>query len=210
MDRWNDDVRLVSWDVDGTLYSVEKMKLRLVARLSLETVTGRGRAARKQLELLKRLRKTIDQARQAGGVLDHDMIVSYQSLVATEKRWYPEAIRKTGLRPGVVEFVKFLQARGIQQVVYSDYEADYKLAALGLTELLGKIYVGVRLGYVKPNPKVLEQIAHDYGLTTGMVLHIGDRVEADERAATKAGCKSLIFGKDFNDFRSLLAELQHN
>ena len=203
---WTDQVRLVSWDVDGTLYSVEKMKLRLFARLVALTLTGGGRKASQDLKVLKLRRQLIDQARVAGGVLDGTVIG--ESQVETEKRWYFEAIRKTGPRPGLVEVVEFLHAQSIEQVVYSDYESEYKLDALGLTNLFQKIYVGERLGYAKPNPKVLELIASDFGLTTGQILHIGDRVDADELAATSAGCKSLIFGRDFRDFRSLLRQQQ--
>jgi FMN phosphatase YigB (HAD superfamily) len=92
--------------------------------------------------------------------------------------------------------------------VLSDYEAAYKLDSLGLTDQFASIYVGVRLGFVKPSPFGFHRAAADYEIPTASLLHIGDRIDRDHAAARAAGCQCLILGRDFRTFDALLDRLR--
>jgi HAD superfamily hydrolase (TIGR01549 family) len=87
--------------------------------------------------------------------------------------------------------------------VLSDRDAAYKLDALGLQNIFTSVYVGEALGFVKPHPELFKRIASDFEVPTSSILHIGDRSETDERAAQAAGCRSLIFGRDFMSFHDI-------
>src|SRR5687768_8241131 len=183
-----DRIKLVSWDVDGTLYSIGQMKGRVMGMFLREVGNGRGLAAKKELEALSHYRKTIDAARVAGGTLSRtpEQQQARELLFSVEKRWYGPAIQNTGTRPGLNDLLTFLAARNLPQVVISDYDAQYKLEALGLQDRFASIYVGESLGFVKPGPKVFHRVAADFEIPTASILHIGDRAERDEAAALAA------------------------
>jgi HAD superfamily hydrolase (TIGR01549 family) len=202
--------KLVSWDVDGTLYSIRRMKWRLLAAFLREAAGGAGSAAHRDLLTLKNYRKKIDAARLTGGLLDLDEGESdaRKTLFSLERRWYGPAIKGAGPRNGVEQVLSFLAARSIPQVVISDYESNYKLAALRLEDYFASSYVGERWGFVKPSPVLFQRAAADYDIQPVDLLHIGDRVDRDEKAARAAGCQCLILGRDFANFDELLEQLE--
>jgi len=202
-------IKLVSWDLDGTLYSIKRLKWHLMRMFLREIARGQGQTARKELAALRRYRERIDDARLAGGSLAEFFLSQNcrEVLLEVEKRWYGPALQKTGPRAGVVNVISFLAARDIPQVVLSDYESPYKLDCLGLAGRFASIYVGERLGFVKPGPEAFQRAADDFKVSTSSLLHIGDRADRDEAGARAAGCQSLILGRDFRSFDSLLASL---
>jgi len=185
------------------------MKWHVIGRFLREVARGRGLVARTELSALRRYRDTINVARSTGGALDESPQNqnSRDLLLSVERHWYAPAIQKTGPRAGVTNLLSFLGARNIPQVVISDYEAEYKLESLGLDGRFASIYVGERLGFVKPSPKVFQNVAADFGIPTATLVHIGDRVDRDEAGALAAGCQCLILGRDFRSFGSLLEHL---
>jgi phosphoglycolate phosphatase/putative hydrolase of the HAD superfamily len=203
-------IKLVSFDIDGTLYSIRRMKWHVLGMFLREAVRGRGLAARRELAALSGYQAAIDVARLAGGTLDETLQKhhSRERLLSVERRWYGPAIQKTGTRAGVTNLLSFLATRDIPQVVVSDYEAAYKLEALGLDGRFTSIYVGESLGFAKPSPRVFERVAADFEIPTASILHIGDRVERDYAGALAAGCQCLILGRDFRSFGSLLEHLR--
>lgn len=203
-------IKLVSLDIDGTLYSIRGMKWHLLGMFLREVARGRGLAARRELTALRGYRAAIDVARLTGGALDETLQKQHsrERLLRVEKRWYGPAIQKTGTRADVINLLSFLAARDIPQVVISDYEAEYKLEALGLDGRFTSIYVGESLGFVKPSPRVFQRVAADFEIPTASLLHIGDRVDRDHTGALAAGCQCLILGRDFRSFGSLLEHLR--
>src|SRR5258705_669006 len=170
-------IRLVSWDIDGTRYSIRRMKWPLLRMFTSEAVPGRALLAGKELSALRGYQSRINAARAAGGALAESFLKenSRDVLLEIEKRWYGGAIQKTGPRSGVTSVISFLASRDIPQVVVSDYEAEYKLQSLGLAGRFASIYVGERLGFVKPSPLGFQRVAVDYQISTPSLLHIGDR-----------------------------------
>jgi HAD superfamily hydrolase (TIGR01549 family) len=200
-----DEISLVTWDVDGTLYSLRRMKWFVLAKYLKETLKGNRALAQEELSALRRYAEMINCTRTEGGVLapdfrDDDLD---SNLVEQATRRYVEAIGKAGPRSGVKEVLISLRNRGLPQVVFSDYEAESKLKALELADYFDGVYAGERLGFVKPHPALLKRIAADFSVRIDSVLHIGDRVDRDEAAARAAGCRCLILGRDFGSFESL-------
>jgi HAD superfamily hydrolase (TIGR01549 family) len=185
------------------------MKWHLLGMFLTETGMGRVAIACKELAALKRHRAEINGFRAVGGALPASLKQNRQeTLVEIEKRWYGRAIQKSGLRAGVTDLISFLEARDISQVVISDFEAAYKLEALGLQGRFRSTYVGERLGSVKPSPVGFQRAAADFGVATADLLHLGDREDRDDAAARAAGCKCLILGRDFRSFDALLEKFQ--
>ena len=202
-------IKVVSWDVDGTLYSLGRMKWQLTCLFMREVGYGRGLAACKELAALRRYRAKIDAARPAGGALGVELQETCRpALLNVEQHWYGRAIRQTGPRAGVTELLTFFSERDIPQVTFSDYQAEYKLESLGLADRFASTYAGECLGFVKPSPVGFERIATDFGIPTDGLLHIGDRADMDGAGASAAGCRCLILGRDFRSFDALLREFQ--
>ncbi|HWN11171.1 MAG TPA: HAD family hydrolase [Pyrinomonadaceae bacterium] len=203
-------IKLVSWDVDGTLYSIRRMKWHVMRRFLVEMIRGRGLKARKELSALQSYRDRVNDARSSGGALNKFFVDqnSREDLLEIEKRWYGPAIQKTGPREGVANVMSFLGERGFLQVVISDYEAAYKLESLGLADRFAAIYVGERLGFVKPSPVGFQRAVADFQTSTTRLVHIGDRADRDDAGARAAGCQCLILGRDFRSFAELLDLLQ--
>lgn len=203
-------IKLVSWDIDGTLYSIRHMKWHLMRMFLSEITRGQGLAARKELAALRRYRERINEARLGGGALAEFFLMQNcrEVLLEMEKRWYGPALQKTGPRAGVANVISFLASRDIPQVVLSDYEAEYKLDSLGLADRFASIYVGERLGFVKPSPVGFQRAADDFEVSTASFLHIGDQADRDDAGARAAGCQCFILGRDFRSFDTLLVSLR--
>ena len=186
------------------------MKWHLLRMFWREVARGRGTAARQELVALKTYRAMIDVARSKGGQLIETPPEqkARDRLLSIERRWYGPAIQKTGPRTGITDVLSFLATRNVLLVVISDYEAQYKLEALGLDGRFASVYVGERLAFLKPSPKVFQRVAADFQIPAVSILHIGDRVERDEAAALAAGCQCLILGRDFRSFDDLLEKLR--
>ena len=106
--------------------------------------------------------------------------------------------------------LRHFQGRVRAQVILTDYESDYKLQGLGLEEYFDAVYVGERMGFLKPSPAPFARVLEDFGLAPECMLHIGDRVDTDGAGAGAAGCPSIILRKDFRSFGELYTMLARN
>ena len=201
-----DSIQVVSWDVDGTLYSTRRAAWHAGMRALGSTVRRRRLDPLRELAELRELWRRVERARfdahnpvgvHAGSRRRRDL----------ESRWWAPAIAASGPRPGVEALLGHFQGRVRAQVILTDYEADDKLRGLGLQEYFGAVYVGERMGFFKPNPAAFERILEDFDLAPECMLHIGDRVDTDGAGAAAAGCRSLILRKDFRSFGELYTML---
>ena len=76
--------------------------------------------------------------------------------------------------------------------IFSDYPADAKLAALGLSADLVISARDDRVRILKPHPRGLQVLLAEAGVKPQSALLIGDRLEPDGFAAQRAGLRALI------------------
>ena len=112
-----DSIRVVSWDVDGTLYNIRRMKEQGGAILLASIFRGEFISGCREIRALFRFRDRMREIRQAGG--DYSvkpdphlrcLLLEYSS------RWWAPATARTGLLKGVSEMIAALSERGIRQV----------------------------------------------------------------------------------------------
>ena len=203
-----DSIRVVSWDVDGTLYNIRRMKEQGVAILLASIFRGEFVSGCREIRALFRFRDRMREIRQAGG--DYSvkpdphlrcLLLEYSS------RWWAPATARVGLLKGVSEMIAALSERGIRQVVLSDYHSDAKLRVLGVHDAFEKVYAAEKIGYLKPSRAVFQHVFDDLGIEPHELVHIGDREDTDGIGARGSGATGLIIGQDFSDFRSLVKTL---
>jgi len=199
----------VSWDVDGTLYSLPRLvrEVKRFARRRLLSV--RFLPALWQLSRLRGFLKDMERVRrERGGVLrPEDRVADRDVLLRLEQHWYGPGLETVGPWDGVVDLLDLFAAQGLRQVVVSDYEARYKLEALGLADRFETRFSGGELGHLKPSPELFRAVVRQLGVAPDRLLHLGDRPESDGLAASRAGCRAHIFDRGFSTPRELHTEL---
>ena len=201
-------IKVVSWDVDGTLYSMPRLRI-MIALLATTRMTRGWREARDvraELSELQKVRKYISTIRSNGGVLSNlGPLSDRDRITRIERRWYGEAIRRIGVTQLAMSLIERIARAGVQQVIASDFYSDYKIKALGLEGKFSRIYAGEAMGFVKPNANMFRIISESLGIDPSHILHIGDMQERDGVAASGAGFQVAIIGKD-NEFLTQYAE----
>jgi HAD superfamily hydrolase (TIGR01509 family) len=199
---------VISWDVDGTLYSLSAMVSKLAWLGAKRLLNSEVRRTAREFVALHRFRLQMADIRAVGGALPaatpHERA---SDRLQIEQRWYGEAIRRVGLRNGVRETLNRFRQAGLVQVAVSDYDCSYKLSALRLEGAFDHVYAGERLGYLKPSPDLFTTVTDQLRIKPTHLLHIGDRRDRDGVAASAAGCNVLILGEDFRSYPDLLANI---
>lgn len=199
-------VAAVSFDLDGTLYSTQGLRRRVVGE-ALRQSLGRGRRAPfADLGTLRRSYRRAEAARRRGGRLDDGWAASKAARLAAESRLLLPVLRRLGPAPGVLPLLETLRRRVDRLVVVSDYEPGAKLEALGLDGRFDRCCAAEEAGRLKPDPAVFRRALADLGIAPEALLHLGDRADTDRAAAEAAGCRALIRGRDFESFARLAAD----
>lgn len=194
-------VRLVVFDVDGTLYDQVRLRMWVLRDLLLDAAQQRSAESIKVLRAYRRLREWMaDQE-----VANFEPVLVNETARRTGRS--PERVRaivdtwieKRPLRYlascrylGVAELFAGLRRKAKLVGVLSDYPADAKLAALGLKADY-VVYAGnPSVGVLKPNPRGLAVLMRAAGVDAQATVLIGDRIERDGVAARRIGAWPLI------------------
>ena len=201
-------IQAVSWDLDGTLYSLKKLR-KVFRNIALKRLfTGRVISGVRDARMLRHHYLTMAEARARGGDISGiEFPWTAEEYEAVVSRWYVECIRQCGPHEGLDAVMNIFIERGYRQVVVSDLRIGDKLSALAIEDLFEKSYAGEDLGFIKPSNLLFQHVAQDMNIAPETLLHIGDRDDTDGDAARAVGCQVLILGKDFDDYASLLAKI---
>jgi len=214
-------VKAVIFDVDGTLYSQEKLRPKMLVALLTYYALRPWRF--RELLLLQRFRTEREKRPGAAGPdlenAQYDWCVPNGHLPTSTIRkvvdqWifrYPLRYLPTCTYPGTQSFFKALQRQNIKIAIYSDYQAHAKLAAMGLPADLIVSSLDPEVDHLKPAPHGLLYVARKLGLPVSDCLFIGDRPELDGLCAEQAGMPFLLVEKlpvgQFNFYQQLEASL---
>ena len=205
-----ESVKVVSWDLDGTLYALEPVVKAFKRHILRDLFSWRIWATlRAGFSLWRRL-STMRKVRDRGGVEGLPKPADETNVKLRMAQWHSDAVSDVGAQPGLTALIKAIQDAGRRQIVITDYEAGGKLDALKLPITFERVYEGEVLGAIKPSPQLFKTILNDLDIEPHALLHIGDRDESDGVAARSAGCQVLILGKDFESYVDLREKLLHN
>jgi phosphoglycolate phosphatase/putative hydrolase of the HAD superfamily len=202
-------VKVVIFDVDGTLYDQHKLQNYMLKELLRYYITHplhlidlkilydfRREREKHVFDVVNDIEnKQYNWAAKASGV-------SIEKARCVVQKW----IFKIPLRyirycryPGVLEFFDSLRLRGIKTAIFSDYPAEEKIDALGLCSHCVVCASDRYVDRFKPNPKGLNVIAETMGIPVENCLFIGDRDDRDGECARKVGMQYMIVGRKHCD-----------
>jgi putative hydrolase of the HAD superfamily len=196
-----DGVRLVVFDVDGTLYRQRPLRLRMARDLLLHTLTRLDLRTLAVLRRFRHLREALGEARvesfaerliaetAAGSGCTPDEVRAIVS------RWidrHPLPYLPRSRYAGLPALFAGLRRHGKAIGVLSDYPAAAKLAALELAADHVVTADDPGIGVLKPHPKGLAALIERARATPAMTLMIGDRAERDGLVARQVGARVLL------------------
>lgn len=190
---------LYVFDVDGTLYYQNKLRLIMGKRLLMYYLLHPLKF--KDLIIIKNFRSLRENAKDTNGLFDitaKKCNVSVSRVNEVIKKWiYENPIDAliASKDDTLLAIIDKLKANGKTVAIWSDYEADDKLKALKLSRDYVYTAEQERVGELKPSPKGLNLIMSDLNVPKDKTIMIGDRMVKDGEAAKKAGCDYLILSK---------------
>ncbi len=194
-------IRLVVFDVDGTLYDQRALRLRMLGEMLAVALRDRDIQFIRILSAYRRIREALGDSLQDdfGQVLTRRTAAhvgcSEEQVLATAGEWLERRPLRYLARcryPGLPELFRALRQQGKKIGVFSDYPAREKLAALGLDADLIVCATDADIGVLKPQSKGLQVLLERANVPASMTLMIGDRPERDGLAAQGANVAALI------------------
>ncbi len=193
------------FDVDGTLYSQRKMRLKMALSLLFFYLFRFWRL--KELLLLKAFRKVREKEEFRTENFESQLFAACQKVdIDTSKgkaiieNWMfkkPLEIIKSCSFENLISFIEQVQKQGKQIIIYSDYPAFEKLEALGIKASSIFTPEAEEIGELKPSKKAMSFIMSTISKQKENILYIGDR---DEKDGTSAALAEI----DYCDIRKFL------
>jgi HAD superfamily hydrolase (TIGR01549 family) len=197
-DDWR-DIRLVAFDVDGTLYRQRPLRLRMGRDMVIHTIAKCDRNTISVVSTYRRIRERL----AAEEVVEFERVLIAETAMATSmspervhaivSEWIetrPLRYLRSCLFSGVPQLFAGLQRAGKKIGIFSDYPAMEKLAAMGLTA--HHVIAASDVGLLKPHARGLQTLMATACATAHETLFIGDRADRDGAAGRRAGVRILI------------------
>lgn len=196
-----DGVRLVVFDVDGTLYRQRPLRIRMARDLALHALTRLDLRTLAVLRRFRHLREALGEARVEGFA---DRLVAETAAAsgctpgevrAIVSRWidrHPLPYLRGSRYAGLTDLFAGLRRHGKAIGVLSDYPAAAKLAALELAADHIVTADDPDIGVLKPHPRGLAMLIERAHATPATTLMIGDRAERDGLVAQQVSARVLL------------------
>ena len=112
---------------------------------------------------------------------------------------YPEV-------PGVLKQMR----KRFQLAVISNFDGRLRfiLQHLGISKYFAHVFISSELGADKPDPKIYRRALNLMHLNADQILHVGDDLERDWKAATAAGLSVFRLDRTRNSLADLVATLR--
>ena len=179
------------FDVDGTLYSQKKVRLKMLLRLI--TYYGLRLYRLKELYALYKFRKLREQPEYKETSM-HDLYIiiskkcnlSSGAIQKIIEKWMfiePLELLKKYKYKDVIAFINKHHQLGKKIIIYSDYPAAEKLNVMQIN--YDKLYVSGENGFKeqKPSLKAMQNILKSAIIDPSQTVYIGDRDDRDKISA---------------------------
>ena len=196
-----DEIDLVVFDVDGTLYDQHRLRRQMLGRLALAALQPGGLTTLRILRFYRWYREVL--AERGARDFESELVattskrigVGDEQVRAVVAEWIearPLPLLKAQRFAGLPALFSGLKRHGKIIGILSDYPATNKLQALELSADHIVSAVDSEVGVLKPDPRGLECLIEQAGVSASRTVMIGDRVERDGEAAQRAGTLAAI------------------
>jgi len=201
--NWS-EIKLVVFDVDGTLYDQRRLRLCMLREMILFSIRNRKIKFIRILRAYRQIREQLGDSQQEDFekvlIARTSAVVGYsENLVqATIEEWMERRPLRHLIRyryAGLAELFQNLRMQGKKIGIYSDYPAYQKLEAMNLNAEIVVCATDKDIGVLKPHPKGLQVLMERVGANPAETILIGDRPERDGLAARAANVQSLILSR---------------
>lgn len=195
-------IRVVVFDVDGTLYDQRSLRHRMRLALAAHCLMRpRDLMMWRTLQTFRRTREALaEQAHEGISRLQYELPAALLELspntveraVQTWMHERPLLYLRQCRYPGVERVFKVLRSSGRTIAIFSDYPAQAKLWALGLRADLHVAASDPDVERLKPHTLGLQRVLERVGAGPEECLYIGDRDERDGECARRLGVHFLL------------------
>ena len=196
-----DEIRLVAFDVDGTLYDQRGLRLCMLREMLIASVHQRDIGFIRILRVYREIREQLGDSLQED--FERELTFRTAALVgcseqrvrATAEEWLERRPLRHLSRyryPHLPELFQRLRKHGKTIGIFSDYPARSKVDALGLCADVIVSAGDADVGVLKPHAKGLHVLMSRAGAGPAETVLIGDRPERDGLAARGADVRALI------------------
>ncbi|GAA3950093.1 HAD family hydrolase [Pedobacter ginsengiterrae] len=201
------NIKLVIFDVDGTLYDQSKLRKKMLVELIRYYIFKPWRF--KDLLIVYHFRK--EREKKAGQQINNLQEEQFKWCAAkinaplnrikeVVDKWifkFPIKYLKESAYPDVNYFFSKLKENGVLTAIYSDYDSKLKLDSMNLSANLLVSSTDENINAMKPLPDGLNYILAKLNIEDkGKCLFIGDRQELDGICAERAGIPFLLIDND--------------
>ncbi|MFK7923154.1 MAG: HAD family hydrolase [Bacteroidia bacterium] len=212
------DLKMVIFDLDGTLYSLSRLRSLVVRDLLLYYMWRPHRW--RELQYIRRFRSL----REALGDQTHSNLADYQyEITAQDTGGKKEQIKKTIEEWMIRRPIKHLRTLQYEEVnpifeqlrtadikiaIFSDFPADEKLAGMGLKADYVLDATHPAVDQLKPHPRGLQYLMEQSGFAAEQCLFVGDRDDRDGEAARRAAMPYWVLPAGERPLEALLEALK--
>jgi FMN phosphatase YigB (HAD superfamily) len=201
--NWN-AIRLVVFDVDGTLYDQRGLRLRMLQEMLLAAIRTRRIDFIRILRVYRHIREKLGDSLQED--FERELVTrtaaavgcSEQQVRSTAEEWLESRPLRHLIRyrfAHLPELFRRLRSHGKTIGIFSDYPARKKLAALELEADVIVCATDEDVRVLKPLAKGLQVLMSRAAVNPADTIMIGDRPERDGLAAQSANVRALILSR---------------
>jgi putative hydrolase of the HAD superfamily len=213
-----DEIRLVVFDVDGTLYDQHGLRIRMLREMLLAAIQRHDVAFIKILRVYRRTREQLGDSLHED--FERELLSRTAAIVgcgedevrATVGEWIERRPLRHLIRyryPGLPELFRGLRRQGKKIGIYSDYPAHQKLEAMRLDADLIVCATDEDVRVLKPHARGLHVLMSRAAMNPAETIMIGDRPERDGLAARAANVRALILSRKAKDGWQTFARYDH-
>jgi FMN phosphatase YigB (HAD superfamily) len=200
-----ENLKLILFDVDGTLYNHTYIRRRMMTDLFLHLATLR--LCPVELRIIKTFRKEREKHQgYASERLEREQYewcanalnLPVEQVERCIRRWmytYPLNFLARAKFHGLDALFQYIHEHPVRIAIYSDLPVNDKMKALQLHADETFCSIDPEIGQLKPSKKGLAYICRKMHCTPEETLYIGDRIDTDEQGASNLNIPFLLVDK---------------
>lgn len=188
------DIKVIAFDIDGTLYSSVALYIRLIPYIF--------RHLRFYIHY-SRVRKLLHRTAPLSDFYEYQARLLAKELSCTNEaaKQQIQSIAYDGLKPYfrriqpfryVAEAFEVLKKNGYRLALLSDFPPEQKGDVWGLASLCDFVMGTEKIGALKPSKYPFGVMVDALGVRPNEVLYVGNSIKCDVRGANNAGMKSAV------------------